>query len=98
VKLIIHNTFVVFEGIVFIQTNRISIGGNPSSPIADLTVGKKEFNHMKRLLQDKKIRNDFHLLIKKDICPQSLEMKSAGNKDKEIDYLDLNINISVSHK
>ena len=31
------------------------MGGNSSSPIADLTVGKKEFNYMKRLLQEKKV-------------------------------------------
>ena len=50
VKFIIYNTYVVFGGIVFIQTKGIPMGGNSSSPIADLTVGKKEFNYMKRLL------------------------------------------------
>ena len=44
VKIIIYNTYVVFGGIVFIQTKGIPMGGNSSSPIADLTVGKKEFN------------------------------------------------------
>ena len=114
VKLIIYNTYVVFGGIVFIQTKGIPMGGNSSSPIADLTVGKKEFNYMKRLLQDKKMglakilsRNKryvddlatinylyFHLLIK-DIYPQSLEMERAGSNNKEINYLDLNINITT---
>lgn len=55
VKFIIYNTYVVFGGIVFIQTKGIPMGGNSSSPIADLTVGKKEFNYMKRLLQEKKM-------------------------------------------
>jgi hypothetical protein len=55
VKLIIHNTYVVFRGIVVTQTKGILMGGNSCSPIADLTVGKKEFNYMKRLLQDKKM-------------------------------------------
>ena len=113
VKIIIYNTYVVFGGIVFIQTKGIPMGGNSSSPIADLTVGKKEFNYMKRLLQEKKLRlakllsnnrryvDDlatinylyFHNIIK-DIYPQSLEMERAGNDNKHINYLDLNINIT----
>ena len=113
VKIIIYNTYVVFGGIVFIQTKGIPMGGNSSSPIADLTVGKKEFNYMKRLLQEKKLglakllSNNkryvddlaiinylyFHNIIK-DIYPQSLEMERAGNNNKHINYLDLNIDIS----
>ena len=36
----------------------------------------------------------FHLLIK-GIYPQSLEMERAGSNNKEINYLDLNINITT---
>jgi len=113
VGVIIYNTYVVFGGIVFIQTKGIPMGGNSSSPLADLTVGKKEFNYMKKLLQEKKmglaklLSNNkryvddlatinylyFHNIIK-DIYPQSLEMERAGNNNKIINYLDLNINIS----
>lgn len=113
VRVIIYNTYVVFGGIVFIQTKGIPMGGNSSSPLADLTVGKKEFNYMKKLLQEKKmglaklLSNNkryvddlatinylyFHNIIK-DIYPQSLEMERAGNNNKIINYLDLNINIS----
>ena len=113
VKIIIYNTYVVFAGIVFIQTKGIPMGGNSSSPIADLTVGKKEFNYMKKLLKEKKLglakllSNNkryvddlatinylyFHNIIK-DIYPQSLEMERAGDNNKQINYLDLNINIT----
>jgi hypothetical protein len=113
VKLIIYNTYIVFGGIVFIQTKGIPMGGNSSSPIADLTVGKKEYNYMKKLLKEKKLGlakllssnkryvDDlatinylyFHNIIK-DIYPQSLEMERAGDNNKQINYLDLNINIT----
>ena len=113
VKLIIYNTYVVFGGKVFIQTKGIPMGGNSSSPIADLTVGKKEYNYMKRLLQEKKLnlakllsKNQryvddlatinylyFHMIIK-DIYPESLQMERAGSDNKNVNYLDLNINIT----
>ena len=54
VKFIIYNTYITFGGNVFIQTKGIPMGGNSSSPIADLTLGKMEFNYMKKLIQGKK--------------------------------------------
>ena len=54
VKYVIHNTYIVFAGTVFRQTKGIPMGGNSSSPIADLTVAKSEFNYMKRLMSKKK--------------------------------------------
>ena len=54
VKFIISNTYVVFGGAVFLQNKGIPMGGNSSSPIAELTVGKKEYNYIKKLMQEKK--------------------------------------------
>ena len=54
VKFIIYNTYIVFGGILYLQTKGIPMGGNSSSPIADLTLIKKEFNYMKKLLKEKK--------------------------------------------
>merc|ERR1711874_214296 len=54
VKFIIYNTYIIFGGNVFIQTKGIPMGGNSSSPIADLTLGKMEFNYMKKLIQGNK--------------------------------------------
>jgi hypothetical protein len=39
---------------VFIQTKGIPMGGNSSAPIADLTVLKREFNYMMKLLKEKR--------------------------------------------
>ena len=47
VKFIIYNTYIVLGGTVLIQTRGIPMGGNSSSPIADLTVGKREYNYMR---------------------------------------------------
>ena len=52
---IIHNTYIVFGKKVFIQTKGIPMGGNSSSPIAELTVGKREFNYIQNLMQQKKL-------------------------------------------
>ena len=51
---IIYNTYIIFAGIVFIQMKGIPMGGNSSSPIADLTIGKREFNYMINLIKQKK--------------------------------------------
>jgi hypothetical protein len=112
VKFIIFNTYIIFGGMVFIQTKGIPMGGNSSAPIADLTVSKREFNYMMKLLKEKRYGlakllskncryvDDlatlnylyFHLIIK-DIYPPSLEMERSGDDNKNINYLDLNINI-----
>ena len=54
VNFIIYNTYIIFAGIVFIQMKGIPMGGNSSSPIADLTIGKREFNYMINLIKQKK--------------------------------------------
>ena len=54
VNFVIRNTYVIFGKKVFIQNKGIPMGGNSSSPIAELTVGKKEFNYIKKLMQEKK--------------------------------------------
>jgi hypothetical protein len=54
VNFIIYNTYVIFAGIVFLQMKGIPMGGNSSSPIADLTIGKKEYNYMTNLIKQKK--------------------------------------------
>lgn len=54
VNFIIYNTYIIFGGLVFIQSKGIPMGGNSSSPIADLTVGKREFNYVLELMKQKK--------------------------------------------
>ena len=115
VSFIIHNTYIVFGGQVFIQKRGIPMGGNSSSPIADLTLAKREFNYMKQLLKNKKyglaklLSNNkryvddliifnylyFHNLIR-TIYPSSLDMERAGNNNKNVNYLDLNVSIEVT--
>ena len=112
VHFIVYNTYIIFAGIVFIQVRGIPMGGNSSSPIADLTLAKREFNYMMNLMKNKqfalakilsKIRRyvddlitinylNFQNLIKA-IYPPSLEMERSGNDNKNVNYLDLNIDI-----
>ena len=54
ISFILHNTFISFGGYVLQQTKGIPMGGNCSSPIADLYLCFKEFQYMKKLLKDKK--------------------------------------------
>ena len=61
VHFIISNTYIVFGGTVFIQIMGIPMGGNSSSPIADLTLAKFEFNYMQKLLTGKKFALAKHL-------------------------------------
>ena len=112
VKFIIYNTYVSFGDDIFKQTKGIPMGGNSSSPIAELTVGKKEFNYIKSLMQQKKL-NLAKILSNNcryvddlitinylkfqdriaDIYPQSLEMERSGDNNKDVNYLDLHIQI-----
>jgi len=112
VKYIIYNTYIMFGGILYLQIRGIPMGGNSSSPIADLTISKREFNYMKKLLSEKKfnlakrLSNNcryvddlitinytyFHNLIDR-IYPESLKMERAGDNNKNVQYLDLNITI-----
>ena len=113
VKYIINNTYIVFGGTVFRQMKGIPMGGNSSSPIADLTVAKCEYNYMMKIVSQGKcglarlLSNNhryvddlavinylsFHMIIK-DIYPPSLEMERVGTNNKNINYLDLKINIA----
>ena len=113
VKFIIYNTYIVFGGTVLVQTRGIPMGGNSSSPIADLTVSKREYNYMRKLMKEKKfnlakiLSNNcryvddlitlnylyFHNIIK-DVYPASLDMERAGSNNKNVNYLDLNIDIT----
>ena len=115
VNFIVYNTFIVFGGQVFIQKRGIPMGGNSSSPIADLTLAKREFNYMKNLLKQKKFGlakilsnikryvDDviifnylyFHNLIR-SIYPPSLDMERVGSNNKNVNYLELNINIEAT--
>ena len=54
VHFIISNTYIVFGGTVFTQIKGIPMGGNSSSPIADLTLAKFEYNYMQLLLKGKR--------------------------------------------
>ena len=112
VKFIIYNTYVSFGDDIFKQTKGIPMGGNSSSPIAELTVGKKEFNYIKSLMQQKKL-NLAKILSNNcryvddlitinylkfqdriaDIYTQSLEMERSGDNNKDVNYLDLQIQI-----
>ena len=55
VKFVIYNTYIIFGEDIFVQTKGIPMGGNSSSPMAELTVGKKEFNYILNLMQQKKL-------------------------------------------
>lgn len=54
VKFIIYNTYIKFGEYILKQTKGIPMGGNCSSPMADLTLGFREFSYMKELLKNKK--------------------------------------------
>ena len=97
------------------QKRDFPMGGNSSSPIADLTLAKREFNYMKNLLKQKrfglaKILSNikryvddviifnylyFHNLIR-SIYPPSLDMERVGSNNKNVNYLELNVNIEVT--
>ena len=54
INFILQNTFVSFGGFILKQTKGIPMGGNCSSPTADLYLSFQEFSFMKRLLKEKK--------------------------------------------
>ncbi len=54
ITFIINNTFISFGHFILKQVKGIPMGGNCSSPMADLTLSFKEFNFMQKLLRDKK--------------------------------------------
>ena len=115
VKFVIYNTYIIFGEDIFRQTKGIPMGGNSSSPLAELTVGKQEFNYIKKLMQNKKLNlakilsnncryvDDLITInylkfqdIITDIYPLSLEMERSGNNNKDVNYLDLHIQISIN--
>ena len=55
VKFNLYNTYIKFGEYILKQTKGIPMGGNCSSPMADLTLGYREFSYMRELLKNKKI-------------------------------------------
>ena len=54
INFILQHTYISFGGFILKQTKGIPMGGNCSSPIADLYLSFQEFLYMKRLLKEKK--------------------------------------------
>ena len=54
ITFIINNTFISFGHFILKQVKGIPMGGNCSSPMADLTLSYKEFIYMQNLLRDNK--------------------------------------------
>ena len=54
INFIINNTYISFGQFILKQVKGIPMGGNCSSPMADLTLCYKEFSFMKSLLKNKK--------------------------------------------
>ena len=114
-KFIINNTFIAFGGYILNQVKGIPMGGNCSSPMADLTLSYKEFVFMSGLMKEKKIRlarllsnncryiddisiinyNNFSTLVPV-IYPSDLKVERSGDDNKEVQYLDIKVNINTN--
>ena len=114
IKFYINNTYIRFGEYILKQTKGIPMGGNCSSPMADLTLGFREYSYMKQLLKNKKFNlakllsnnsryvDDINIInykhfknISADIYTKDLQIERSGEDDKEINYLDIKITISV---
>ena len=81
INFIIYNTYIKFGHYILKQTKGIPIGGNCSSPLADLALAYKEFIYMKQLLKNKKI-NLARLLSNNSRYVDDINIMNYKNFDK----------------